>query len=108
IERITDWKFSIENNLKPIPVIRSTSGHQLKYLPARHRNLSGEVTFEFEDKAEFDETINDSEFSLQFNLGSGNSALFTYCKWELVQTPVRVEDLAALKARFVAKGLTLS
>ncbi len=108
IDRVTDWKFTIENNLKPVPVIRTTSGHLLKYLPARHRNLSSEVTFEFEDKSEFDDVINDSEFSLKFGLGSTNSALFKYCKWEEVGTPTRIEDLVSLKAKFAARDVYIS
>src|SRR3972149_832208 len=47
LERTTDWKFTIENNLKQVPVIRSTDGYLLKYLPPRHRNLTGELVFEF-------------------------------------------------------------
>jgi len=80
-------------------------GHVLKYLPERHRNLSGEVTFEFENKQEFDDVINDSEFSLEFGLGGTNKALFKYCKWESVNTPTTIEDLVALKARFVARDV---
>ncbi|MBS7615592.1 hypothetical protein KEJ45_00100 [Candidatus Bathyarchaeota archaeon] len=108
IERVTDWKFTIENNLKPVPVIRSSNAHLLKYLPARHRELSGEVTFEFEDKAEFEDVINDAEFSLKFGLGSSNSALFKYCKWEDVTAPTRIEDLVSLKAKFVARDVVIS
>jgi hypothetical protein len=108
VERVTDWKFTIENNLKPVPVIRSTSGHLLKYLPVRHRNLTGELTFEFEDKTEFEDVINDSEFSLKFGLGGSNSALFKYCKWEDVAAPTRIEDLVSLKARFVARDVWIS
>jgi len=108
VERVTDWKFTIENNLKPVPVIRQSNAHLLKYLPARHRNLSGELTFEFEDKAEFEDIINDAEFSLKFGLGSSNSTLFKYCKWEDVSAPTRLEDLVALKARFVAKDVFIS
>ena len=108
IERVTGWKFSIENNLKPVPVIRSANGYLLKYLPARHRNLSGELTFEFEDKAEFDDVINDSEFSLKFGLSGNYSALFKYCKWEDVATPTRIEDLVSLKAKFAARDLWIS
>lgn len=74
VERVTDWKFTIENSLKPVPVIRTTSGHLLKYLPARHRELSGELTFEFEDKGEFEDVVNDGEFSLKFGLGDSNYA----------------------------------
>ena len=91
-----------------MPVIRSTSGHLLKYLPARHRNLSGELTFEFEDKAEFEDIINDAEFSLKFGLGGSNSALFKYCKWEDASTPTKIEDLVSLKAKFVARDMIIS
>jgi len=108
VERVTDWKFTVENNLKRVPVIRSTEGFLLKYLPARHRTLSGELTFEFESKEEFEDVINESEFSLNFGLGGTNTALFKYCKWENVATPTRIEDLVSLKATFVARDLILS
>jgi hypothetical protein len=83
-------------------------GHVPRYLPERHRNLTGEVTFEFESKQEFDDIINDVEFSLEFGLGGTNKALFKYCKWENVNTPTTVEDLVALKARFVARDVWIS
>jgi len=108
VERATDWRFTIENNLKQVPIIRSTSGDVLKYLPARHRNLSGELIFEFESKQEYDDVINDSEFSLKFGLGGANSALLKYCKWENVSTPTRIEDLVSLKAAFVARDIAIS
>jgi hypothetical protein len=108
VERVTDWKFTIENNLKRVPVIRSTSGYLLKYLQERHRTVSGELTFEFESKQEYDDVINDSEFSLKFGLGGSNSALFKYCKWEKVGSPTKVEDLVSLKAPFVARDVTIS
>jgi hypothetical protein len=108
VERITDWKFTVENNLKRVPVIRSTSGYLLKYLQERHRVLSGELTFEFESKQEYDDILNDSEFSLKFGLGGSNSALFKYCKWERVGSPTKVEDLVSLKAPFVARDVTIS
>lgn len=108
VERVTDWKFAIENNLKQVPVIRSTNGEILKYLPARHRSLTGELIFEFESKQEYDDVVNDSEFSLKFGLGGTNSALFKYCKWESVGTPTKVEDLVSLKASFVARDVVIS
>lgn len=108
VEKVTDWKFTIENNLKRVPVIRSTNGFLLKYLPVRHRNLTGELTFEFESKQEFDDVINNSEFSLKFGLGGTNSALFKYCKWENAATPTRIEDLVSLKTTFAAMDLTIS
>jgi len=106
--RVTDWKFNIENNFKRVPVIRSTSGHLLKYLQERHRVLTGELTFEFESKAEYDDVIADSEFSLKMGLGGTNSALFKYCKWEKVGSPTKIEDLVSLKAPFVARDVVIS
>jgi hypothetical protein len=104
LDRVTDWKFTIENNLKQVPVIRTTSGHLLKYLPYRHRNLTGEITFEFESKEEFDDVINDASFDLEFGLGGSNKAVFSGCKWENIAAPTRIEDLVSCKASFVAKG----
>jgi len=108
VDRVVDWKFTVENNLKRVPVIRSTSGHLLKYLQERHRTLIGELTFEFESKQEYDDVVNDSEFSLKFGLGGSNSALLKYCKWERVGTPTKVEDLVSLKAPFVARDIVIS
>jgi len=108
VERCTDWKFTIENSLKRVPVIRSTSGYLLKYLQERHRILTGELTFEFESKQEYDDVIADSEFSLKFGLGATNSALFKYCKWEKVGSPTKIEDLVSLKAPFVARDIVIA
>jgi len=108
VERVVDWKFRVENNLKRVPVIRSTSGFLLKYLQERHRVLAGELTFEFESKQEYEDVLNDSEFSLKFGLGGSSSALFKCCKWERVGTPTKVEDLVSLKAPFVARDIIIS
>lgn len=104
LDRVTDWKFDIENNLKRVPVIRSTNGHLLKYLPFRHRNLSGELTFEFESIQEAIEVLADTEFTLEFGLGGTCKAVFSGCKWDNVSIPSKMEDLLYLKAPFVAKG----
>lgn len=108
LERVTDWKFTIENNLKSIPVIRSTSGNIAKYLPYRCRDLSGEVVFEFESKEEFDDIINDAEFDLEFGLSGSNKAVLGGCKWEVASVPTRIEELVSLKASFIAKTLSLT
>ncbi len=108
LERVSDFKFVIANNLKRVPVIRTTNGFLLKYLPEKHRVLSGEVTFEFESKEEFDDVINDTDFTLEFGLGSTHKAVFSNCKWENVSTPTLIEDLVALKAPFIAKTVAIS
>jgi hypothetical protein len=108
LERVTDWKWTIENNLKQVPVIRTPNGNVLKYLPHRHRNLTGEVVFEFETKEEFDDVVNDAEFTLEFGLGGANKAVFSGCKWENAAAPTRIEELVSLKAAFVAKTVAIS
>jgi hypothetical protein len=108
LDRVTDWKFTIDNNLRQVPVIRNPNGNILKYLPYRYRDLTGEVTFEFETKEEFDDTINDREFTLEFGLGSTNKANFSGCKWENTQIPTRIEDLVTLKTTFAAKTFTIT
>ncbi len=108
LERVTDWKFTIANNLRQVPVIRNPNGNILKYMPYRYRDLTGEVTFEFETKEEFDDIINDRDFTLEFGLGATNKATFSNCKWENTQIPTRIEDLVNLKAAFVAKTFTIT
>lgn len=108
LERVTDWKFTVENNLKAVPVIRSTAGNIIKYLPNRQRDLTGEVDFEFESKEEFDDIINDTEFTLEFGLGGSNKAVLGGCKWENASIPTKIEDLVSLKASFVAKTIAIS
>jgi hypothetical protein len=108
LEHVTDFRFTLENNLKRVPVIRTTNGHLLKYLPERHRNCTGEVTFDFESKDEFDDVINDEAFTLEFGLGGSNKAVFTDCKWDTVTSPTRIEDLVTVKAPFTAKSVTIS
>jgi len=108
LDRVTDWVWSIENHLKRVPVIRSTNGELLKYLQERHRDLYGELTFEFESKEEHDEVLADTEFSLEFGLGGTNKAVFSNCKWQNIKNVLRIEDLVAVKAPFVAKTVAIS
>lgn len=108
LDRVTDWTWSLENHLKRVPVIRSTNGELLKYLQERHRDLYGELTFEFESKEEHDEVLADTEFSLEFGLGGTNKAVFSNCKWQNVKNVLRIEDLVAVKAAFVAKTVAIS
>jgi len=104
IETVTDWKFDIINNPRRVPVIRDTSGQLAKYIPFGHRELSGELTLEFESKAEMDEVLTDTEFALEFGLGGSSKAVFTACKWDSITHTKWLEDLICAKARFVAKG----
>ena len=104
LDRVTDWKFDIENNLKRVPVIRSSNGYLAKYLPFMHRVLGGEITFEFESITEASEVLADLEFDLEFGLGGTCKAVFTDCKWDNVSIPSKMEDLLSLKAPFTAKG----
>jgi hypothetical protein len=104
LDRVTDWKFDIVNNVKRVPVIRSSNGELAKYIPFGHRELSGEVTFEFESKAEIDDCLDNVEFTLEFGLGGTCKATFSGCKWVNVVHSKWLEDLICAKAKFVSKG----
>jgi hypothetical protein len=101
---VSDWKFNIENNLKQVPVIRSTNANLLKYLQERHRVLTGELTCDFVNKTQFYDAVSDAEFSLKFGMGA-KYALFKYCKWDKVESPTKVEDLVSLKLSFTARTM---
>ena len=107
-EKATDYSFTIANNLRRTAVIRSTNGHLLKYLPERHRTLTGEITCDFEDKTELDETVGDSEFTLEFGLGGEHKALFNGCKWDADALSTRVDELVAQKLPFTAKTVNIT
>ena len=79
----------------------------LKYLRERHRDLTGELTFEFENRARFYDVIADKEFSVQLGLGDTKSFLFKYCKWDNIIAPTRIEDLISLRAPFTARNVIL-
>jgi len=104
VDRVTDWKFDVVNGVKRVPVIRSSNGHLAKYLPFGQRDLSGELAFEFESKAEMDEVLADTEFDLEFGLGGISKASFPDCKWDGVTHSHWLEDLICAKAKFVSKG----
>jgi len=108
LERVTDYRFTIENNLRRVPVIRTTDGHLLKYLPWRHRELAGEIACDFETKEELDDIINDTEYTLEFGLSGTNKALFSGCKWESNILATRTEELVSQKLAFTAKSVTIS
>lgn len=108
LERVTDYQFTVENNLKRVPVIRTTDGYLLKYLPWRHRELTGEITCDFETKEEIDDIINDTEYTLEFGLGGTNKATFSGCKWESNVLATRIEELVSQKLAFTAKSVTIS
>lgn len=109
-ERVTSWKLQIDNNCKPVPVIRSVNGHIAKYLPWGKRLLTGELTFEFESKQEADDVLADTEqSSLEFGLGGANKVAVEHTKWDDFSLSGKAEDLIYAKASFTARGpLTIS
>jgi hypothetical protein len=104
VDRVVGWRFDVNNNPKRVPVIRSTNGHLAKFVPFGHRQLGGEVTFEFESKAEMDEALADSEFDLEFGLGGEHKAAFPACKWSNVTHQRWLDDLISVRAQFDSKG----
>ncbi len=108
IDSIASNNLTMLNNLANT---YTTAGHAqttalvanlLKYLQERNRVLTGELVLDFENRTQYYEAINDSEFSLKFNMGA-KYALFKYCKWDSMGSPTKLEDLVSLKAPFTAR-----
>ena len=56
-DMVTDFKFTIANNLKRIGVLRATNPTKPKYIAPRQRDLSGELTCTFENKDQYYEQL---------------------------------------------------
>ena len=107
-DRVVGWKFDILNNPKQVPVIRSANGYLPKYVPFGKRELSGEVKFEFESKAEMDAMLADTSQNIAFGLGGASVATFSGAKWSSVHHEKWLDDLLAVTAKFDATGLTIA
>lgn len=107
ITRFSDFHFEIANNLKRLPVIRSANAHLLKSLPERHEILQGSVRADFESKAELDDILGDTEFTLLFDIGGTNFS-FTSCKWKSSRLATKIEDTVAQNLEWEARCLTIS
>jgi len=108
VTRFSDFSFEIANFLKRQPVIRSTTPYLIKALPERQQSFQGSIRADFESKAELDDILADTEFTLAFEIGpAGNKKIFTFggCKWRGAKTPTKIEDLVAQNLEFDAKTL---
>jgi hypothetical protein len=107
ITRFSDFSFEIVNNLKRQPVIRATTPYLIKSLPERHEVLQGSVRADFESKAELDDILADTEFTLLFSIGETDFT-FTGCKWRQSRLATKIEDTVAQSLEWEAKGLTIA
>jgi hypothetical protein len=108
LERVTDYRFAINNNLKRVSVISTSHQEYLKHLVAKQREVEGELTFEFESKEEIDEILNDVEFTLEFGLGGIHKIVFNHCKWSNLSLPTKLEELVTKKLEFTAKTFAIT
>jgi len=107
ITRFSDFSFEIVNNLKRQPVIRSTTPYLIKSLPERHETLQGTIRADFESKAELDDILADTEFTLLFNV-SGKNFSFSGCKWRSSRLPTRIEDTVVQSLEWEARSLSIT
>jgi hypothetical protein len=103
-DRVVGWKMDIYNKPRQVAVIRSTNGNLAKYVPFGNRELSGEVQFEFESKAEMDAALADTEFDIRFKLGGTAYAQMGAAKWSNISSEKWLDDLISVRAKYDAKG----
>jgi len=111
VTRFSDFSLEILNNLRRQPVIKSTTPHLIKSLPRRHETLQGSIRADFESKTELDDIINDTDFSLIFEIGpAGNKKTFTFAntKWRVSRLPTKIEDLVGQALDWEAKTLAIT
>jgi len=106
----TDWQFEVKNNLKAVPVIQSAGTASLlhKFLRERNRELTGEVTLEFQSPWALTALLANQQFSLNFLLGGGHQALFTYCMWEEFPPATKVKDLVSVRLKWIAETVAIT
>lgn len=108
ITDLVGWKLNFDLHLKPVPVIRSTSGDLMKYLNSQNKEVSLEMDLEFESKERFDDIIADTARTWIVYLSAGTYFTLTDSKTELVNNPARVEDLIFSKVRVIPKTVSLT
>jgi hypothetical protein len=101
-EVVTDWKFTIANNLKRVGVLRAQNPTKAKYIVPRQRDLYGELTCTFENKDQYYAAA-EGGFSLRFDLSAGKYFLFKNCQWDKVNSIRRPDDIVSLKLGFTAQ-----
>src|SRR4030043_1481265 len=88
------WRVDFNFNLKPVPVIRSSDGDLMKYLQSRRKEVSADLSFDFESKARFDDVVNDTARPSESDLGgAGAYVTLTSAKASLVSVPEKVDDV---------------
>jgi len=106
-EKCVSWEFSVDENLKRLPVIRSTEANLLKYMQRRQRAVKGELVFIFNENAEYLEVVNDMEFTLEFGFGAAKKATLSGCKWSKIALPTHLEDVP-VNLPFTAKSIAFA
>ena len=104
-EVVTDWKFTVANNLKRVGVIRAVDPTKPKYITPLQRDLSGELTCTFENKDQYYAAA-DGAFSLKFDMSAGKYFLFKNCQWDKVNSVRKPTDLVSLKLSFTAQNFS--
>jgi hypothetical protein len=106
-EKCVSWKFSVNENLKRLPVIRSAEGNLLKYMQRRQRAVEGELVFTFDSNAEYLEVVDDTEFALEFGFETVKKATLSGCKWSKITLPTNLEDVP-VNLPFTAKSIAFA
>jgi hypothetical protein len=107
IDALTDWHFTVNNNLQRFPVIRSSSGDLLKFLIERQRQLSGELTVAYMDSALLAKVAGATEFTLVFTVGS-DTFTFNNCKFDAGRFAAKPVEVVPQRLPWTAKTLTIT
>jgi len=103
--------FSIQNNLKRIPVIQTSNPELLKYMVKSQRKLEGELELYVENKTQYDYLLNATALDIRIDLHKTDNSPyfdFTGCKIDLGSFTTRINEVPCfITLPFKATGLTV-
>lgn len=103
--------FSIQNNLKRIPVIQTSNPELLKYIVKSQRKLEGEIELYVEDKTEYDYLLAATALDIRIDLQKTDNSPyfdFTGCKIDMGSFTTRINEVPCfISLPFKATGLSV-
>jgi len=80
----------------------------LRAVPAKQFDVTGEITWTFDDMEQLKEVINNDELTIAITLGSSKILTLTGVHWQSYEVPETATDLISLRIPFVAKSATIT
>jgi len=106
IPDVTDWLFSMDNQLKPNHVFNSTGSKQLSSLEEMEQLCSARLTMNFQDDTYLSYLLDQTEIYLKLILPDSKYLQLNRGRMRLVEPVLKPEDLIACRVEYEGGYLT--